>query len=602
MNIFINVLLAFITTIIFPIFISDDTLVFSNSFLSVIFFAGLIILFRYVRNKNYNKRMWIYTHLLGLFFSLMTACGYSLDVYGEVKLKHLSISILLYCHVFAALLIAFWGFLETKEKFLCKPTQNKVIINIESIIDWIMGRPLLLAAMLILCWFPAYIADFPGGFRYDATGELAQATNGYNGNYPMLHSAIITHLLPWTYKYLGSYNVGIALYVFIQMILMAAVYTHILHTFYKQKISSLLLLVITGYCGLFPVIQILVVQEVRDVLFSIMLTYTVFLFYLFETEKERFLNSKVKPILLGVSFALTLLARNNNTGTVMLLLVAIVSILLWVTNYKRNIKGASILAGTAVLSYVALNVLLTVLCQPMTPSSASGSLSIMSQPLVRAWLYEPNSWTKEETDQLQEYMSLDGISYCPENADLTKSRLTVDGKFGDFFLYWCKIGLKHPGCYIDAILANTQNMWFPDTVVDGYKQVFTEPGQPYYEFEKNYYGIYNKLEAPGVHADLWPEVLNFYTKIGLNISFEKVPIISMIFSIGFNFWILLNCAFYALYRKSIKLYLPLAIILGYTIMSAFVPLVLLRYFAALFFLMPMIIAFTVQPSIAALDC
>lgn len=192
-------------------------------------------------------------------------------------------------------------------------------------------------------------------------------------------------------------------------------------------------------------------------------------------------------------------------------------------------------------------------------------------------------------------MDLEGLGYCPENADQTKRRINIQNNFWDFFMFWCKIGTEHLGCYIDAILANTQNMWYPDSVIDGYNQVFKEVGEPYYDYDKCYYSITSDLEEPAEHMNYLPMVLNYYTQIGLNISFEKLPVVSMLFSIGFQFWLILNCFFYVMYRRLYRLVLPLTIILGYMLISACVPLVLLRYFAAAFFAVPMLIVFTIQP-------
>ena len=448
-----------------------------------------------------------------------------------------------------------------------------------------------------MCWLPCFIADFPGGFRYDATGELYQTANGYNGNYPLLHSVIITRLLPALYKISGSYNTGIAVYVILQMLMIAGMYTHILSDFKKKRVNNMLLLGMLLYCSCFPVIQILVVQEVRDVLFSALLMYTIFLFYLMVSEKDKFFQGIGKPLLLGITFVLALLSRNNNTGNFMSMAVLATSLLIWLLNFKKYFRGATIFSLTSIIAYLLLGNILTMLCQPLAPANTSASLSIMSQPLARAYIYERESWTNEDVLELEKYISINELEYCPENADLTKSKLNIQNNLGDFIKFWCRIGKKYPRCYMDAILANTQNMWYPDSIIDGYKQIFTEIGQPYYNCDKNYYSITANLESPAIHKDLWPTLLNFYTQIGLYISFEKIPVISMLFSIGFQFWIVLNCLFYILYRKLHKLVFPVTIILGYMVISAFAPLVLLRYFAAVFLSMPMLLLFTLQPDL-----
>lgn len=597
----LDVIITLICTMAFPSYVSDKSVLFSNSPFSILFFTVTLALLRFNKRKKNTKRMFIYTHALGFLFSFFTACGYSLDATGEVAFRYIIFNILLFTHIYAVILSIIWNAIaDLQPKLYHHIPSNKAAQIISNTIDRLMTTPFLLPLVLLLCWLPAYIADFPGGFRYDATGELEQINHGFNGNYPLLHSAIITRLLPLAHRFLGSYNAGIAIYVMIQMITLALLYSHILTVFHKQRVNNIILSIALSYCCFFPVIHILVVQEVRDVLFSVLVVYTVFLIYLLETDKASFLKNTFKPFILGLFISLTLLARNNNVGKGTLIIIMLISTVLWISCRKVSLKGASILVSSTISTYLVLSLVLTALCSPMIPASKKGALSIMSQSLARAYVMEQNSWTQDEIDDLREYMNLDGLNYCAENADSTKHRLTVDNNFSGFLKFWLKIGTKHPGCYVDAILANTQNMWFPSSIIDGYNQMYTQPGQPYYEFEKCYYSIRSVLESPAIHMNLFPSLLNLYTQIGLHISFEKIPIVSMLFSIGFNFWLVLNCLFYSLYKNHTSLQLPVFLILLYVLLSSLVPLILLRYFAALFLSMPLVIVFTLQPSISAL--
>lgn len=596
MKTFLNLVWAFLCTLLFPTFVSDETLNFSNSYFSLLMFVFIFLLLRYVDKKDYGRRMYIYTHALGCLFSFMTACGYALDNVGTVQFRKLGISILLFSHIFGVLLCLFWEFLMELETRVKENTVQlpAPLARINRIISWLMIHPVCITLILLLCWTPCYIADFPGGYRYDATSEYNQIVEGFNGNFPMLHSVLITTILSTAYELTGSYNVGVAFYTIGQMILISVMYTHILYKINKQGANKILIGALMLYCGLFPVVQILVTQTVRDVLFSALLTYTMFLFYLMTAEKKVFMSSIFKPFLLGVVLVLTFLARNNNAGIVMLIVIVAISILVWFIYKRESLRGATIFLVTTIGSYMIFSMVLTAVCQPLTPADTGASLSIMSQSIARAYVTESEKWSDKEIEELQIYMNTEGLPYIAENADPTKSRLIINGNFGEFFVFWCKIGSKHLGCYIDAILANTQNMWFPASIVDGYQKTGVES---YSSFDKCYYYIRNRIEQPAVHMNLLPRVLDFYTKIGLYISFEKIPVISMLFSIGFQFWIMLNCLFYLLYRKQRELYLPISIIVGYMIFSAFVPLVLLRYFAAIFLAMPIIILFTIQPSI-----
>ena len=583
-------------TLFFPAFISDETLGFSNSVFSICFFAAVFMILWKEGKLPKDKRLNIYTHLLGFLFSFMISAGHSLDVYGEISFRNLLISIIPFTHLIAKVLSLFWRLLiDTERKLKTDKLKGRVSVTIERIMALLIKRPYMIAVLLLMCWLPCFIADFPGGFRYDAGSELDQAVHGYNGDFPLLHSVIITRLLPFVYNITKSYNKGVAIYVIIQMIMVACMYMHIIYAFGKKSINKIVLFIALLYCGCFPVIQLLVVQEVRDVLFSALLMYVMFLFYLMESDKAAFFKGVGKPILLGIVFVLALLARSNNAETVMLIAVIAVSIIVWVANRKKFFRGATILLVTSIGSFLLLGVLLTSLCQPLTPAKTGSSLSIMSQSIARAYLYENEKWTDEEIAELSMYIDLQDLLYCAEEADRTKNRMNIENNFSDFLKFWCKTGLKYPRCYINAILAHTQNMWYPDSVIDGYNQIDKVEGGRYIYFEKCYYWITSQLEWPAVHRDLWPSVLNYYTQIGLYISFEKIPIVSMFFSIGFQFWIILNCLFYVMYRKLNKLILPLVIILGYMLISACVPLVILRYFAAAFLAVPMLIVFTLQP-------
>ncbi len=586
---------AFISVLLFPRFLSDDSLRFSNSVFSILLFISIFVLLYIESKRERSLRRDVYTHCLGFLFSVMTAFGYSLDVYGTIDVKTLLFSILIYTHIYAKLLSLIWHYLMIAEIKLSNPSENGKH-KVKQITTWLTNHPIAIALLLLLMWLPAFIADFPGGFRYDATSEFNQIANGYNGNFPLLHSAIITHLLPFMYNLTGSYNSGITVYVSLQMIMISAMYTHIICTFAKRKINSVLLKIVFLYCGLFPVIQILVVQEVRDVLFSALLMYSVFLLYLLETDKESFFKKKIKnPLLLSITIVLTILSRNNNAKSVAYIIIFSLSFIIWLVNRKKYMIGATILSVSCIVLFFCFSTLLNLICQPFEPASQKGSLSLLSQSLARAYLMD--EWSPEEKKELSKWINVDKINYIPENADSTNGIILAEaGDKKEFLLFVAKTGLKHFNTFFEAVLANTQNMWFPPSVIDGYNQRFKQEGEPYWNWDKCYYSITSHIEEPAEHMNYLPSILNYYTQIGLNISFEKIPIISMLFSIGFQFWILLNCLFYNMFRRHKKLLLPLFIILAYMLISAFVPLILLRYFAAIFFCVPMLFVFTMQPS------
>lgn len=151
------------------------------------------------------------------------------------------------------------------------------------------------------------------------------------------------------------------------------------------------------------------------------------------------------------------------------------------------------------------------------------------------------------------------------------------------------MGGKCPGSYADALIAQTRYIWYPDSLIDGYVRAGI-----YKNSDKCYFSI--TVDSPGTARHLLPAVEKYYRDIGLSLSFEKIPLLSMLFSIGFQFWVILNSMFYAVYRRCRHLYLPLGFFLAYMLLTLFLPIVLLRYFMAVFLFLPITVVMTVQPA------
>ena len=470
-----------------------------------------------------DRRRAVFTLVLGLIFSTLASWGAALgpDGWGSVGFFGKLPLILLLTPVWALAVSLVWMLLEKTDRAE-GPERG-----------FPARHPWVIPVILLIGWLPAFLADYPGGFRYDATAELAQVTEGlgFRGDYPLLHSAIVTLLLPAMHSLTGSWNTGVTVYVVIQMLLMAAMYTQILRTLICKGVHRYIVRYALLYCAAFPVIQILVVQELRDVMFAALLTYTAFCLYLLCTDRERILGSRWKPAACALVMSLMLQSRNNNAGLPFLILAIAVNAAVWWKNRKDFFRGATTWAVSGIGSFLLIGGILALACQPLAdgPTPAS-SMSVLSQSLARAYVTDGENWTEEEKETIAEYMDLEGMRYTPGYADDTKNRIRANAfRYAGFCL---KMGLKYPSVYLDAVLAQTQKMWYPPSVIDGYKQYFTSPGDPYWDYDKNYFAIQPENEEPVEHLSLAPGILEYYTDIGLRISFEKIPVIRMFFSIG----------------------------------------------------------------------
>lgn len=595
---FINFIFALCLTIIFPRYMSDDTLRFSNSPFALLFLTAVFMLLCFTDIRcSKTKRIVISANILGFIFSLMLSSGRILSVEGSIDFCSFIFwsYVFLFAVFFGRLLNTIWNIINTPivKVNSHERDQHGVKSLIFILLRYIYSHPIAVIVILLLCWLPCYLSTFPGGFRYDATPEYNQLEHGYSGNFPLLHSYLVTRFISSFYKITGSYNTGIAVYTITQMILFAMMYSHIIYVFYRSGIKLITINISFLWCAFFPVIPMLTTQMLRDVLFSGLITYTAFWLFLLCRSPRTFLKSVYKPTILSFLFVLTLLARNNNAGPVMLVVIIGVSIISWLLLKKVNSRGATIFSYTSIVCYFILSNLLVAACQPLTKPTAGASLSLFSQPIIRAYLATGKEWSKEEIKEINTYFNLKNIRYVPENADPTKSKMKINENLGDFLRFWLTIGRRYPSIYLNAIMANTREMWDPEAVIDGYQKASVGA---YRGTDKCYYSFSTSINKPGHLINLIPVVNDFYKKIGLFISFEKIPVVSVLFSIGFQFWLVLICFFQAIAYKNRRLYLPILIILMYALISAFVPLVILRYFAALFIAFPLTVTFLLEPN------
>ena len=596
-----SILWAFLSTLFLPRFLSDSSISFSNSLLAPLVWVALFLLLSHAKRTPIPLRTRLLTHLLGFLYALLTAYGYALRHLSSIPYLNPAFiaSIILFAHPIAQALALLWGWMARKEALLCSvdstETPSLYAAPLTRLSIALYRQPFVLFVLLLCCWLPCYLSTFPGNFVYDASYEYYQAADGYSRSYPLLHSFLITRLLGLSERWTGSVNVGIAAYTITQLLLAATLFSHILRHLYRRRIHPLFLLVLTAYWALFPAIHLLVTCTSRDILFGLLLTWTVYLYYRLASEPQVFFASKRNRALLAAVPVLTLLSRNNNSGPLALLLLLLFCALVRLLTGPKHLRHV---LGYALLSFslfAGISSGLEASCQPLYPSPPSSSMSLIAQPIVRTYFRHGDAWSEADRAAFASYFDLDLLEYFAQNADPAKGNLKVRyANMRPFLSFWIRMGLRYPACYLDALLAATQQMWFPDSVIDGYTVRETDP---YYEKCYFYFGRY--IEEIGTRYPLMPAVFRFYETVGLRLSFERIPVVSMLFSIGFHVWLLLHALVYTAHRRRMRLLVPLGILAVYVLCCAFIPLVLLRYFTALFFCFPLTLVLMLYPPAAS---
>lgn len=98
--------------------------------------------------------------------------------------------------------------------------------------------------------------------------------------------------------------------------------------------------------------------------------------------------------------------------------------------------------------------------------------------------------------------------------------------------------------YLNAWLLTSYGYWYPDAVINVYRGnklfTFTYQDSSYFQFE---------TEPPGTRESKFPVLEEFYRKLSLELYQQKIPVVSMLFSPGFLFWVYAFLMFYLLWQE-----------------------------------------------------
>ena len=180
--------------------------------------------------------------------------------------------------------------------------------------------------IMLLCWLPALLSIFPGAFFYDATNEWRMVAEGaVTSFHPVLHVLLVGYLLEGFYALTGSYNVGIAAYTILQMVILANLFAYSISLQRQIGLKKGWQFFSLLFFGLSPVIQLFSICTTKDVLFfGAMLIFIEYLILLYRGDAQ-FWRKKSRIAGFAASIFFTMVLRNN--GLYIVLAMAVVLLL-----------------------------------------------------------------------------------------------------------------------------------------------------------------------------------------------------------------------------------------------------------------------------------
>lgn len=453
--------------------------------------------------------------------------------------------------------------------------------------------------LLVLARIPGYLAYYPAICAYDSPYQVVQIVSGeYIDHHPIAHTLLIKAAMLLGEKLLGSVNSGIALYAFVQILVLSAAFALGIAILYRFKVKALWISAVFIWLIFFPFHMYMGVSMTKDIWFGACFLIQILALFTVIYQGENTLRLKAWDIALFFSTIGMILFRNNGKYALLVLLAALLAAL-WRDGGVRKLWGriflncgAAFIAGSIILSFLfhATNAV---------QGDKREMLSIPIQQLARCMIYhggagvvseDDNTMPEEDKALLREFMLYESYKeYNPHLADPVKRNTNtwvVRYRFKDFATTYFALLGRYPSEFINAFLEVNAGYLYPnDTSHATVNENGIEKGLGYVQTrwmtdDMKGFGIYKDSKLPNLFERMeeWADE-NAYLKI---------PILKYLFVPGVWLWWCLFLLAYFWVHKKFRESLTLILVLGYYLTLLLGPTVQLRYVYPVMIVLPFI--------------
>lgn len=425
---------------------------------------------------------------------------------------------------------------------------------------------LCIFAVFIVCWIPYFLRYFPAVMTPDSYYVIHFVENLELNDFHAFGHTWFFGIFYYIGKFIfHNMNLAVAFYIVIQIVICSLIFTYMIKFLYEKSVKNIYLIVITLFLALSPLFAIYSITLWRDILFSLAFVTLFISLYKFVDNNYKF---NVSIVIMYVLSVLVILFFRNNGIYIILLFIPF---FIWLAKKHRKIVLFGNL-GIVILYFVIKGPIFTYFGVQKTTSVEAFSIPL--QQISRVIVNDGDIDSKSY-DYLSDVLDINKVkeTYDPTISDYVK-RATNNEVLSDdkikFFMTWIKVGIDNPRIYIDSYLLSTLGYWYPDVI--------------YWATAGESKSIFKDVEVysdPIILDDVPFDVLTS----------RKIPLSSMLWSIGTMFIILIISTFIMLYKKKGKYllaYIPLYC-LWLSLMVASPVFAELRYIYGLFACIPLII-------------
>lgn len=532
MTLAFSLLLAFLAVCGFRMELTTDYLALVNTesfiwLLVFLFFARVI----YLSIREKDKRLKIFAAVFAVISAVFYVLGisiskmYRLSWIWETRSYLLNTFLMFFGHTVLYYSFAFLSFRMLK---------NAKTADRSSSYKFSMKRVLIFWVIFLVCYIPWYLTYYPGLLSPDSITQIKDALSleSLNNHHSAILDLVIRGLLMTVHRITGSYQTGIGVCIFLQMLAVTFSFAFSYEWIRRYIQNKVLNGIVFLWFALFPIHNLYSVILWKDILFSICFLFLLICIDSAANDEDAFFLRWQKVFLMFLCLLLLPLMRHNGFT------VTIALPIFFLFRFKKFRKQILLGFSCVLLLFFSWKFILIPMLH-VTDVHPAHVYSFMEQQIVRTLDEHRDEMTEEEQNELQSYFSGTEIwnSYNPRLSDPVKERFLND-RFREspsrFFTLWLKTGLKFPITYIEAFLINDYGFWFPEVnhwISD--------------------YSSYEGTKVEDIHPDPMRKVA-FVEKITnwmKQYQFTKTPVLFLLFSPGAYWWLWIFCGCYCLYRN-----------------------------------------------------
>lgn len=434
---------------------------------ATLIFAALLLAERYLSRKNAKRGVFLY--VICFLIAVVWAMGESFRLVDSLALWHAGAGQVVKTIVY--IVGVTWVLAEAATLLTVFLESGWDVKGKAGKIKQFYGRhPFAMPfAGFFLCWLPNLLLSYPATMCIDVWNQLLQffGKQKFTTHHPPAHT-VLAGLAEQAGQLLGSGNLGLFLYIFLQTVLFALILAYMLYTMRRLGapvwlrgaafLTAIVSPYYTQYLGMI----------VKDTIYSYFIVLFVIEVVYMLVWKDEYWHKKRHLLLLAVSIIGSVLFRNNGKY-VIYPMILLIFVMLFLQNRKKAKAKLFLTALIVCLASVGISAgaqQFMVQKYQIADGSIKEALSLPFQQTARYVKEHGDEVTKEEKKAIRAVLAYGKLAerYDPKISDPVKATYRNKATMEDlknYFLVWAQQGLKHPVTYLEATMNQNYYLLYP---------------------------------------------------------------------------------------------------------------------------------------------